>query len=223
MFSYVFMKILEMRPGSYDARMDRASRGRVRALKEAVAGEISPGSRVLEMGCGTGELAALMVRGGATVDGFDLNPAMLAVADKRIEDEGLGGRLSVRSMGVDGLDRLPDQTYDAVVATLVLSELSDGERRFALKHADRVLKPGGRLVVADEVVPRGRFRRILQALVRWPLLALTYLVSRASTRPLKNLTGEVAAVGLVVDKEIRSHGDTFSLVVARRTVENQGP
>jgi len=216
MFSYVFMKILEMRPGSYDARMDRVSRGRVRALKEAVAGEIPPGSHVLEMGCGTGELAALMVRRGATVDGFDLNPAMLAVAGRRIESENLGGRLSVRRMGVDGLDRLPDRAYDGVVATLVLSELSDDERRFAIKQAARVLEPGGRLVVADEVVPRGGVRRIFQGLIRWPLLALTYLVSRASTRPLKDLPGEVAAVGLIVDKEVRSHGDAFALLVAHR-------
>jgi len=219
-FSYVFMKILEMRPGSYDARMDRASKGRVRAAKEAVAAEIPPGSHVLEMGCGTGELAAMMIGRGATVDGFDLSPSMLAVAEKRIVDEGLTGRLSVRPMGVDGLDRLPDRTYDSVVATLVLSELSDDERRFAIKNAARVLKPGGRLVVADEVIPRGKVRRILQALLRWPVLALTYVVARASTRPLNNLTGEVAAAGLVVDKEIRSHGDAFALVVARWPVEN---
>ncbi len=221
MFSYVFMKILEMRPGSYDARMDRVSRGRVRAVKEAVAAEISPGSHVLEMGCGTGELAAMMIGRGATVDGFDLSPAMLAAAERRIQTENLGGRLSLRPMGVDGMDRLPDMAYDAVVATLVLSELSDDERRFALKHAGRVLRPGGRLIVADEVVPRGRGRRMLQALLRWPLLALTYLVSQASTRPLKNLTEEVTTAGLKVDRETRSHGGAFALVIAHRPMENQ--
>ncbi|MBU0515019.1 MAG: class I SAM-dependent methyltransferase [Proteobacteria bacterium] len=219
MFSYVFMKILEMRPGSYDARMDRVSKGRVRAVKEAVAGEILAGGHVLEIGCGTGELAAMMIQRGATVDGFDLSPAMLAVAGKRIEDEGLGGRFSVRPLGVDGMDRLPDRAYDAVVATLVLSELSDDERRFAIKHAARVLKPGGRLVVADEVAARSMSRRLFQALIRLPLMALTYLVSRALTRPLRNLTNEVAAAGLVVAKEARSHGDAFALVVARRPGE----
>ena len=60
MFSYVFMKILEGRPRSYDRRMDELSRGRVRAMKQAVAGEIPSGAHVLEVGCGTGELAALI-------------------------------------------------------------------------------------------------------------------------------------------------------------------
>jgi cyclopropane fatty-acyl-phospholipid synthase-like methyltransferase len=221
MFSYAFMKILEMRPGSYDGRMDKVSRGRVRAVKEAVAAEIPPGSHVLELGCGTGELAAMMIGRGATVDGFDLNPAMLAAAERRIEAENLGDRLSVRLMGVDGMDRLPDGAYEAVVATLVLSELSDGERLFAIKNAARVLRPGGRLIVADEVVPRGRGRRTLQALLRWPLLALTYLVSRASTRPLPNLTDELAAAGLKVDRETRSHGDALALVIAHRPGENE--
>ena len=66
MFSYVFMKILEGRPRSYDRRMDELSRGRVRAMKQAVASEIPPGTHVLELGCGTGELAVLICARGAT-------------------------------------------------------------------------------------------------------------------------------------------------------------
>ena len=84
MFSYVFMKILEMRPRSYDQQMDKISRGRVRAAKEAVAGEIPKGSHVLEIGCGTGELAGLMIQRGATVEGFDLSSSMIQTAKQRI-------------------------------------------------------------------------------------------------------------------------------------------
>jgi len=213
-FSYVFMKILEGRPRSYDRRMDKASRGRVRQIKESVAQEVPRDARVLEIGCGTGELAAMLIGRGAVVDAFDTSPAMVEVVRERIEEEGLDTRLAVRHMGVDGMDGLPSSHYDAAVSTLVFSELTADERGYALKHAARVLKPGGHLVIADEVVPRKAAARILQTVVRVPMLAATYLVSRASTRPITDLAGEVAEAGFHIDKEVRSHGDAFSLVRA---------
>lgn len=217
MFSYVFMKILEGRPRSYDRAMDKASRGRVKQIKEEVAAEVPEGARVLEIGCGTGELAAMCIASrGVTVEGFDASPAMVAVARKRIEEEGLSGKLSVRHMGVDGMDGLADAVYDAVVSTLVFSELSDDERGFALENARRVLRPGGICVVADEVLPRAASRRALYSVVRAPALAASYLVARAVTRPLRDLAGEMEAAGFSVKKEVRSHGDAFALVVGVR-------
>ncbi len=89
MFSYVFMKILEGRPRSYDRRMDKASRGHVRKVKEAMVAEVPGGARVLEIGCGTGELAAMLIARGATVTGFDVSPAMVEAARDRIETDDL--------------------------------------------------------------------------------------------------------------------------------------
>jgi cyclopropane fatty-acyl-phospholipid synthase-like methyltransferase len=213
-FSYLFMKILEGRPRSYDRRMDKGSRGRVRAIKEDVAAHVDRGARVLEIGCGTGELASLLIGRGAVVEAFDASPAMVEAAQERIEAEGLGEALTVRHMGVDGMDGLPSSHYDAVVATLVFSELNADERRYAIVHSARVLKPGGRLVIADEVVPRRMAARILQSVVRAPMLAATYLVSRSSTRPIADLAGELAAAGFRVEEEVRSHGDAFARVTA---------
>jgi ubiquinone/menaquinone biosynthesis C-methylase UbiE len=218
-FSYVFMKILEGRPRSYDRRMDKVSKGRVRAIKEAVAAEVSPGMHALEIGCGSGELAALLCARGATVEGFDSSPSMMAVARERVGLEGLAGRLTLRQMGVESMDDLPERVYEAVVSTLVLSELTDDERRFALKHALRVLKPGGLLVVADECVPRSTGRRLLHTLARAPLVATTYLVSGTTTRPIRDPRDELVKAGYVVDKEVRSHGDAFALLVAHRPAE----
>jgi demethylmenaquinone methyltransferase/2-methoxy-6-polyprenyl-1,4-benzoquinol methylase len=215
-FSYIFMKILERRPRSYDQRMDRASRGRVRQAKQAVASAVPENSRVLEIGCGTGELASLLVARGCTVLGFDLSGPMVQAARERIEREDLKGKFEVRQMGVEGMDRLEAESFDAAVSTLVLTELTDDERRYTLKHAHRVLKPEGLLVVADEVVPRTHGRRILHRLFRAPLHAATYLVTRASTRPLKDLPSDLESAGFCVEKEIRNHGDAFALVTTRK-------
>lgn len=213
MLSYIFMKILEARPRSYDRRMDRFSRGKVARIKEAVVAEIPERAKVLEIGCGTGELAAMLIARGATVTGFDLNPEMIEVAREKIEEEGLGNRFTLGEMGVDGMDLFPSSCFDAVVSTLSFSELSSDERRFTLRHAERVLKPGGLIVIADEVVPRTLLRKLVKACVRIPMLAATYLASGASTRPIADLPVEIADAGFEVSKEIRSQGDAFALVV----------
>lgn len=213
MLSYIFMKILEARPRSYDRRMDRFSRGKVARIKEAVVAEIPERAKVLEIGCGIGELAAMLIARGATVTGFDLNPEMIEVAREKIEEEGLGNRFTLGEMGVDGMDLFPSSCFDAVVSTLSFSELSSDERRFTLRHAERVLKPGGLIVIADEVVPRTLLRKLVKACVRIPMLAATYLASGASTRPIADLPVEIADAGFEVSKEIRSQGDAFALVV----------
>jgi demethylmenaquinone methyltransferase/2-methoxy-6-polyprenyl-1,4-benzoquinol methylase len=222
MLSYLFMKILEGRPRSYDRLMDKVSRGQVKTVKEAVVAEVPEGAHVLEMGCGTGELAAMLIARGATVTGFDLSPTMVEVARDRIEAEGLKDKLTIEQMGVDGMDGFPASSFDAVVSTLVLSELSDDERRFALKHSKRVLKPGGIFVIADEVVPRTASGKVLQALVRIPMKAATYFVSRTSTHPIADLPGELKAAAFAVQKEIRSQGDAFALVVAKCQERSEG-
>jgi len=216
MLSYIFMKILEARPRSYDRRMDRFSRGKVARIKEAVVAEIPERAKVLEIGCGTGELAAMLIARGATVTGFDLNPEMIEVAREKIEEEGLGNRFTLGKMGVDGMDLFPSSCFDAVVSTLSFSELSNDERHFTLRHSERVLKPGGLIVIADEVVPRTLLRKLVKACVRIPMLAATYLASGASTRPIADLPVEIEDAGFEVSKEIRSQGDAFALVVGVR-------
>lgn len=207
------MKILESRPRSYDRRMDKISRGQVKRVKEMVIPEVPEGAQVLEIGCGTGELAEMLIARGATVTGFDSSREMLDVARNRIAAKRLEDKLDIQQMGVEAMDGLQASSFDAVVSTLVLTELSDDERRFALKHSSRVLRPGGVIIIADEVVPRKVIQRLFQTLVRIPMLALTYLVSHTSTHPIEDLPAELKTAGFTIRKEIRSQGDSFALIV----------
>lgn len=215
MFSYVFMKLLEGRPRTYDRAMNMVSAGRIRRVKEKVAATIAPGSRVLEIGCGTGELAALMLAAGAvSVAGFDESPAMAAASRERIGKQNLEGKFWVCQMGVDAMDTFPPESFDAVVSTLVVSELSDDERRFAFKHSYRILRPGGLIVIAAEVVPHSFGKKILHTLARAPVLAVTYLVSGSFTRPVADLAGDIRAAGFSVTSEDRSQVGAFAVLVA---------
>ena len=221
MFSYIFMKLLERRPQSYDRLIDKASRGKVLSAKKTIAAELLSASRILEIGCGTGELARMLAGQSAMVDGFDLNPKMIEFARAKSDAQNLEKNLFFQKMGVDAMDGLPAATYDGVVATLVFSELSDDERRFALNHANRILKPGGIITIADEVIPRDPLKKIVHLLFRTPMLLTTYLVTRTTTRPLRNLSGELMAAGFLIEKTIRSHGDSFAIVVGRSETEDR--
>lgn len=216
MFSYVFMKILEMRPRTYDRSMGRASRGRVLAARQALIEEVPPGSYVLDVGCGTGELARGMIERNCTVDGFDMNPAMVKTAEERIKTEHLEGKFSTWQMGVEGMDGIEAETYDAIVSLLVFSELNDDERHFALHQTRRILRPEGIIIVADEVLPQTWCHRILHSIIRLPLVAVTYVVATSATHPLADLSGEMARAGFTIEKVVRSHGDSFAMVVGRK-------
>ena len=215
------MKILESRPRVYDRRIDVVSRGRVGRMKKAVASRIPKNALVLEIGCGTGELAVMMAGRGAIIHGFDSNLSMVEAAGKRITAEGLTDSLTVWPMGVDGLNGLPDETYEAVVSTLVFSEFSDDERLYAFKHIHRVLRPNGFFILADEVRPQTAGGRLVHGLARAPLAALTALVSGSLTRPLIRPREEIAAAGFSISEEMHNFGGALVVFVARRP-DHQG-
>ena len=105
-----------------------------------LAGDVS-GRRVLDAGCGSGPMAAALRAKGADVAGFDVSAAMVDLARRRLGDD---ADLRVADLG----DPLPyeDGEFDDVVASLVLHYLEDWSG--PLGELRRVLRPGGRLLVA---------------------------------------------------------------------------
>ncbi len=121
--------------------------------------ELVPGDRVLDIGCGTGlNLEAIRDKVGAEgeIDGIDLTPEMLGLAQRRVERKRWN---SVRVSQGDARS-LPfaDDVFDGVCSTLALSVVADW--RLALKEAWRVLKPGGRISLLDASALRGGWKRV---------------------------------------------------------------
>ncbi len=217
MSSYIYMKILESQPERYDRGIAWLSMGRSERVKEKLVAEnVSEGSRVLEIGVGTGSMAVLSARRGASVLGFDVSAGMLSVAADKIEREGLGDRIELKEMGVAGMDRLPSENFDAVCSTLVFSELYPDEQFYALQQSFRVLKPGGTLAVACEAKPRGLGNRLLHFLVRAPLLIITFVFTQTTTHAVNGLEDRVLAAGFKVEKAERSALDSFLYLVAKK-------
>jgi len=215
------MKWLETTPGDYDRGIQLLTLGRLTPLKEHIAQQyVQPGDRVLEIGCGTGTLACMMARRGAEVTGVDVSPPMLAEARRKVAAEGLEDRVTLMEMGATLLtDHLPPASFNLIVSTLVFSELSDDERRFVLDECRTLLAPGGRLLIADEVLPEALLPRLLYYLVRLPLLLVTWLLTRTTTHPLRRLPQELAAAGFRAESARSLLGSSLQLFVARSAAE----
>jgi ubiquinone/menaquinone biosynthesis C-methylase UbiE len=107
-----------------------------------------PGARALEIGCGRGVGAEVIldVFGAATVDAFDLDPRMVDLARRRLSARGSKVRLWV---GDAAAMSVPGAVYDIVFDFGIIHHVPNW--RQVLLEAHRVLKPGG-LFFAEEPV-----------------------------------------------------------------------
>ncbi|TCO59292.1 corrinoid protein-associated methyltransferase CpaM [Actinocrispum wychmicini] len=217
MSSFVFMKLLETSSTRYDLGMRVLSGGRITQLYRDVTAQVPARGRILEVGCGTGGVTAELVSPSREIVAVDRSPQMLAVAERKLAASITQGRVRLQPVSITGLERVfGAESFDAVVCCLVLSELTETEECYALDVFCGLLRPGGVLVVADEVVPERRLRRWAYRAQRFPMAALTYVLTQTTTHAAHGLEGKVTDRGLQDVAATRSHGQSFQIVQGRK-------
>ncbi len=127
-------------------------------------GPINEGETVLDVGCGAGVdtlIAATMVGPKGRAAGIDFTPEILAVARENLRKTSLHN-VTFQGASAENLP-FPDVSFDAVISNGVFNLIPDKLK--ALKEIFRVLKPLGRLMIADQVLtvePPGDIRSIIE-------------------------------------------------------------
>jgi len=130
-----------------DNPLGRAQAGRI--LRQL---EIERGMRVVDLGCGSGRLtlpAARIVGSEGEVLAVDLQPAMLAMVERRAAAEGLQNVRTVQAAAGSGA--LPAGRFDLALLSFVLGEIPADRRPAAIQEIAAALRLGGRLAVVEGI------------------------------------------------------------------------
>jgi ubiquinone/menaquinone biosynthesis C-methylase UbiE len=152
---------------AYDLFANIITLGRAAAIREQTVdlAALRPGERVLEVGCGTGEVAQrARARVGLAghVSGIDPSAQMIDVAQRKSVRAGLD--MDYRVGAIEALP-YPDASFDVVLSSLMMHHLPDGLKSAGLVEVRRVLEPGGRLLIVDFKRPRRWLSRLAMRLV----------------------------------------------------------
>ena len=153
--------------GRYDLFNRLTSMGLDGMWRQKTISFVKPGMRVLDLGCGTGDLSlatARRLKGEGEVVGLDFSENMLAVARKRAENQGLSGSGTLR-FERRRAEEIPfePKPYDMVVSGFVLRNIYENIDAI-LCGVYESLRPEGSVHLLDFTEPPGKF---LKAAWQW--------------------------------------------------------
>ena len=155
----------------YDLITVVLSFGRDRAWKRRLIREVgvAPSDFVIDLACGTGDIAFEAAHLGASVTGLDVTPRMIELARAKAGALRVAGVCQLPTFAVADMMTLPlpDACADVVTTGYGLRNVPRLED--AVDEIHRILRPGGRFASLDFNRPRAR-------LIRWPYLAYLTLV-----------------------------------------------
>jgi len=141
----------------YDSLVNIMSMGQAQRLRNMTIeqSQLKPGESLLDVGCGTGGVTIPgkeRVGQKGKVAGIDPSPEMIAVASRKAGNAGL--EIDFRLGVIESLP-YPDASFDVVTSSLMMHHLTQELQVKGFSEIRRVLKPGGRLLIADTRRPNG--------------------------------------------------------------------
>jgi ubiquinone/menaquinone biosynthesis C-methylase UbiE len=177
------------------------------------AASLRKGEQVLDLGCGTGTLTRMLKQQhpGTGVVGLDADPEVLALARKKLAS----AHLEVTLTQGHATDLpYPNTSFDCVVSSLLFHHLDEEQTRRAAREVIRVLRPGGRFLVAD-------WGKAETPLMRLAFFPIQFLDGFATTQKnvegaLPDLFADAGFKGVETIEVVRTLFGTLSLYQAYR-------
>jgi len=214
------MKVLESAPYRYDRGIKILTLGKISKAYDRLVENIGENDEVLDIGCGTGMLSFRAALKGALVTGIDINPEMLEIAKIRTSNSDLEKNIKFIEIGVAELDVFEKNTFDVVMSGLCFSELSQDELSYALNLNSSILKPNGLLLVADEIKSKNILKRIINFIIRIPLVVITYILTQTTSKAIANLEEKITKEHFVIKSVKKNRLENFiELVAVNRKAE----
>jgi ubiquinone/menaquinone biosynthesis C-methylase UbiE len=195
-------RIFDKQAPSYDRTMARFERLLFGGTREWACSRAE--GEVLEIAAGTARNLPHFPA-EARLTGVELSPRMAELGRRRAEE--LGREMDMRVGNAEALD-FPDESFDSVVCTYGLCTIPDD--RAAVREAKRVLRPGGRILLAEHVRSPNLIVRAIQRAL--DPLAHRFGGDHLQREPLEPL----AAAGFEVEELKRSKAGYVELVAARK-------
>jgi len=181
--------------------------------KEHLVSFIDNRSKVLEIGCGNGDVAILCAKKGADVLALDVSGNMIHNAKKLAEENQIE---NVRFIQENIMDFNTDNKFDCVILCYFLNVLPDERSVIGLLEKIRpYLKPGGRIIIADELEPRNIILNKLVNLFRFPVFLFFKLKAGVEHHKIHDLNRILKKMGFRIVDEKRFLFQYCSVIIAK--------
>jgi ubiquinone/menaquinone biosynthesis C-methylase UbiE len=113
------------------------------------AARIGPQDRVLDLGCGIGNILIALSERTAFVQpavGVDVSPALIELGQREVHNAGMDGRINLQVAPATSLP-FDDARFDLVITSHVIKHLDDDVLERSFREVARVLRPGGRFLI----------------------------------------------------------------------------
>jgi ubiquinone/menaquinone biosynthesis C-methylase UbiE len=217
MLMYSWMVWVEYAPERYDVSVKLLTGGKIDRIKDEIARRIEPFDRVLDIGCGTGSLGIKCITRGAHVTGLDISESMLKECRKNLKRTNTEDKFAIIKDSVTNLRKhFQPNSLDAIVSTMVVGELSKPYLDYIFRECRELLKPGGRILIADEVWPEGKIMRVLFRVIMTIMWVPQFAILRRAFFPIKDLKGIIEAAGFTIVSKKNWAMSTFQLIEGRK-------